>query len=104
MAAHRHFQRSNEHAIVQLPVGCGKTGTMAILPFGLAHGRTLVVTPNLEITGVVSANLDYTSPDSFYQKAKVLENCGGPSAPVLYADTQLLVAHISHIVISTILP
>ncbi len=101
-AAHRHFQHSNEHAIIQLPVGCGKTGTMAILPFGLARGRTLVVTPNLEITGVVATNLDYTSTDSFYRKARVLENGGGPSAAVLDSDANVLDCDNSDFVIANI--
>ena len=30
---------------MQIPVGCGKTGIMATLPFGIAQGRTLVITP-----------------------------------------------------------
>ena len=39
MAAKAHFSNSREHAIIQLPVGCGKTGTMSILPFGISNGR-----------------------------------------------------------------
>ena len=51
--AHRHvrehFAESDTPAIVQIPVGCGKTGIMATLPFGIASGRVLVITPNLTI-------------------------------------------------------
>lgn len=90
LAAHLHFMQSSEHAIIQLPVGCGKTGTMAILPFGLARGRALVITPNLEITNVVAENLDYTSAKSFYRKARVLENGSGPAAAILNAEANLL--------------
>ena len=56
-AAVAHFQKSREHAIIQLPVGCGKTGAISILPFGIAEGRMLVVAPNLEIRDNLLANL-----------------------------------------------
>jgi len=29
----QHFRNSRDHAILQIPVGCGKTGLMALLPF-----------------------------------------------------------------------
>ncbi len=31
------------------PVGCGKSGVAAILPFGIGEGRVLVIAPNLAI-------------------------------------------------------
>ena len=34
----RHFASSSDAAILQIPVGCGKTGVMATLPFGIAFG------------------------------------------------------------------
>jgi hypothetical protein len=34
----QHFRNSTEHAILQIPVGCGKTGLMALLPFETAQG------------------------------------------------------------------
>src|ERR1043166_4491472 len=43
------FQRGGKKAIVQLPVGCGKSGLAAILPFGIARGRVLIIAPNLTI-------------------------------------------------------
>jgi hypothetical protein len=39
----KHFAERSDHALIQLPVGCGKTGTMCLLPFGIARGRVLVV-------------------------------------------------------------
>jgi len=35
----QHFRNSSEHAILQIPVGCGKTGLMALLPFETAQRR-----------------------------------------------------------------
>ncbi len=34
-ALRKHFSQSNEPALVQMPVGCGKSGLMALLPFGV---------------------------------------------------------------------
>lgn len=102
IAAARHFQHSSEHAVIQLPVGCGKTGTMAILPFGIASGRTLVVAPNLEIRDTLLANFDYSSDNSFYRKAQVLTNGSGPAAAILDADASILDADSADIVITNI--
>ncbi len=82
-ALHEHFSRSSEHAIVQLPVGCGKTGTMALTPFHLSGTRTLVVTPNLEICETVARKLDYSTPECFYRMADVLHNGSAPSCSTL---------------------
>jgi DNA repair protein RadD len=89
LAARLHFSRTTEHAVIQLPVGCGKTGTMAILPFGIAEGRTLVVTPNLEINRTVATNLDASSNASFYRRTGVLRNGAGPISAVLSADANI---------------
>lgn len=44
----QHFRNSSEHAILQIPVGCGKTGLMALLPFETAQGRaTSCCTPSI---------------------------------------------------------
>ena len=102
LAAIRHFRQSTEHAIIQLPVGCGKTGTMAILPFGLANGRALVITPNLEIRDTVTKSLDYSSPDSFYHKTQILKNGRGPFAAILDSDASLVDADGADFVISNI--
>ena len=36
-----YFDGGGKKAIIQLPVGCGKSGVAAILPFGIARGRVL---------------------------------------------------------------
>jgi len=53
-----YFRNSSEHAILQIPVGCGKTGLMALLPFETAEGRVLVIAPNLEIRRGISTAFD----------------------------------------------
>ncbi|MEW5808122.1 MAG: DEAD/DEAH box helicase family protein [Actinomycetota bacterium] len=86
--AHRevreHFAHRTDPAIVQIPVGCGKTGIMATLPFGIARGRTLVITPNLTIRKGVADAVDITSPQCFWTKCRVLSDfTAGPWMAVL---------------------
>jgi len=79
-----HFARSNDPAIVQIPVGCGKTGVIATVPFGIASGRVLVILPNLTILKGVSAALDVTNPKCFWRTTKVLKSfSNGPYRAVL---------------------
>ena len=53
-----YFKAGNKTAIVQIPVGCGKSGLASIIPFGIAKGRVLVITPNLTITkGIYETNI-----------------------------------------------
>ena len=86
--AHRsvrvHFETEDEHAIVQIPVGCGKTGVIATLPFGISNGRVLVITPNLTIRKGVADSLDIANPANFWRKALVLRDfSSGPYRTVL---------------------
>ncbi len=79
-----HFGRSSDSAIIQIPVGCGKTGIMAILPFGIANSRVLVVVPNTAIRRGVSDELEVSNPKFFLSKTKVLSSfANGPFIAVL---------------------
>jgi DNA repair protein RadD len=84
-AARNFFSRDHEenHAIVQLPVGCGKTGAMAILPFGISRGRVLVVAPNVIIRDNLQKNLDSYRDNSFLRKTEVLKGQNGPTCATL---------------------
>jgi DNA repair protein RadD len=55
------FQSGRKTAVVQIPVGCGKSGIAAIAPFGIARGRVLVVAPNLTIKEGLFESLDITN-------------------------------------------
>jgi hypothetical protein len=68
-AAREFFAGGGHRAVEQIPVGCGKTGLMTILPFGIAEGRVLVIAPNLQIKQQLAAALDVTGPECFYRKA-----------------------------------
>lgn len=83
-AVREHFASSNEPGILQIPVGCGKTGIMSTLPFGISEGRVLVITPNLTIRKGVQDALDITSRECFWAKTRVLSDfTAGPWTAVL---------------------
>ncbi len=42
-------QRRPLPAVIRLPTGCGKSGIIACLPYGIGNGRVLIVAPNLAI-------------------------------------------------------
>jgi len=71
LALREHFSKSNEPALVQIPVGCGKSGLMAILPFGVSQGRVLLVAPNVTIREGLFRAVDSASPDCFWRRAAV---------------------------------
>ena len=49
LRTYEFFHAGKNKAILQIPVGCGKTGLAALLPLGLAEGRVIVIAPNLTI-------------------------------------------------------
>ena len=77
-----HFAESTEPAC-SIPVGCGKTGLIAICPFGLSNGKVLVLVPNVTIRDGVSETLEFGAKN-FWRKQKVLDSfTGGPFTAVL---------------------
>ena len=106
-AVHAHFAATNERAIVQLPVGCGKSGVIAVLPLGLAEGRVLVIAPNLTIRDSLHAELNVTNRRMcFCRKRSVLTPetmLGGPHVAVLDGkDANIHDCERSHIVLTNI--
>jgi DNA repair protein RadD len=103
-AIREHFETSKESAILQIPVGCGKTGVIATLPFGVAVGRVLVIAPNTTIRKGVSEALDITSAKCFWNKARVLASVSqGPYCAVLDGpDANLHDCTESHFVVTNI--
>jgi len=103
-AVREHFAKVDTPAILQIPVGCGKTGIMATLPFGIAEGRALVVTPNLIIRKGVANALDIASPECFWAKMRVLEDFqAGPYFAVLdSAEANIHDCTESHFVVTNI--
>ena len=99
------FQRGGKKALLQLPVGCGKSGVAAILPFGIAEGRVLVIAPNLTIKNELYKAVDITNKQKcFWRQRGVLEDRHMKSGPyVCMLDSgNLSVYEKSHIVLTNI--
>lgn len=103
-AVRTHFESSNEPVILQIPVGCGKTGVIATLPFGIAKGRALVITPNLTIRKGVADALDISDPKNFWKRTGVVHDfSAGPFRAVLDGvDANLHDCNASHFVVTNI--
>ena len=71
-AACSHFSESNDPAIIQLPVGCGKSGLAGLLSLGLSTKRTLIVAPNTTIRRELFKELSSKSPTNFWSKTDVI--------------------------------
>lgn len=83
-AVREHFASKRIAAIIQIPVGCGKTGIIATLPFGVSAGRVLVIAPNTTIRKGISEALEVGHPKFFLGKAEVLKTfADGPFVAVL---------------------
>ncbi len=70
----RHFageQPEREIGVV-LPVGCGKSGTMTVVPYGLKPRRVLVIAPNLNIADQLLKDFDRASGASFYHRVHIV--------------------------------
>ena len=99
------FATGKNKAIIQIPVGCGKTGLAALLPLGLAAGRVLVIAPNLIIKDGLFDAMDVSNRQKcFWRKTRVLTSdqmAVGPLACTL--DTgNISVADKSHLVITNV--
>jgi DNA repair protein RadD len=83
-AVREHFEQKNVPAIIQIPVGCGKTGIIATIPFGISQGRVLVIAPNTTIRKGIFDALEVGNPKFFLGKTKVLSSfANGPFVAVL---------------------
>jgi DNA repair protein RadD len=106
-AAQIFFASEKTKAILQLPVGCGKTGLIAVLPFGVAKGRVLVIAPNLTIRDELHRSLDVANKrNCFWNKCQVLtpaQMSAGPYLAVLDGrDANIHDCDNSHIVLTNI--
>lgn len=106
-AAVEHFETSDDAIVLQVPVGCGKSGLISLLPFGMAAGRVLVISPNVTIRDGLRKALDITDRrNCFWRKYGVLTTetmLAGPHVAVLDGkDANLHDCEKSHIVLTNI--
>ncbi|SFI03181.1 MULTISPECIES: DEAD/DEAH box helicase [unclassified Bacillus (in: firmicutes)] len=72
---YKEFQdSSHRESLIIMPTGSGKTGVMAMLPFGLSKGRVLIITPGKIVRKTVFEEFDsITNPENtFWYKRKVI--------------------------------
>lgn len=101
---HFNIRRKESHAIVILPTGVGKTGLMGILPYGIAKGRVLIITPQLMIKDTIVDSLNPTSPGNFWIKRKVFSDINALPALSEYegSKTPREVLDLSNIIVLNI--
>ena len=105
LRAYDFFSAGKQRAVIQLPVGCGKSGLAAILPFGISQGRVLVITPNLTIKDELQKTLDITNRQKcFWRRMQILTDgdmIAGPYVCTLEAGN-VSVCEQSHIILTNI--
>jgi len=103
MKAQEHFASNpGEDALIVLPTGTGKSGLISIVPFGLAKGRVLIITPGLVTKQSIRKTQDALE-DNFWINFDVIFS--GDDLPVLceyQAQTLMSSLDSSHIVYSNI--
>lgn len=67
-------QNPNEHKIIVLPTGTGKTGVIGLSPYKISEGRTLIITPSLIIREGISDEFDTRGQFNFWTKRNVIIN------------------------------
>lgn len=69
-----HFQQTDaaREIGVVLPVGCGKSGLIAITPYASEATRALVIAPGTRIRGQLGADLRANSATNFYERCEVI--------------------------------
>jgi len=105
LRAYEFFEAGKNYAIIQIPVGCGKTGLAAILPFGIANGRALIIAPNLTIRRGLYEAMDITNRQKcFWKKTATLSDSQMKSGPLVCTleTGNISVAEKAHIVITNI--
>ncbi len=99
------FGAGKNKAIIQIPVGCGKSGLAALLPLGMARGRILIISPNLTIKDGLYEAMDITNRQKcFWRKTGTLSDAqmiAGPLACTLETGN-ISVADKAHVVITNI--
>jgi DNA repair protein RadD len=105
LRTYEFLRAGNNKAVLQIPVGCGKSGLASILPLGIAQGRVLVIAPNLTIKAGLYEAMDITNRQKcFWRKANVLPDAqlvSGPLAVTLETGN-ISVAQKAHVVITNI--
>jgi len=99
------FGAGKNKAIIQIPVGCGKSGLAALLPLGMARGRILIISPNLTIKDGLYEVMDITNRQKcFWRKTGTLSDAQMIAGPLVCTleTGNISVAEKAHVVITNI--
>lgn len=66
-----HYEE--RQTLVIMPTGTGKTGLMAIAPYGISKSKVLIVTPQTVVRNTVMEEINPLNPRNFYLFTKVFE-------------------------------
>ncbi|MEB5968958.1 DEAD/DEAH box helicase [Enterococcus gallinarum] len=88
-AIKKFFQDStnDREALVVLPTGSGKTGVMAIAPYGIAQKRVLIITPQTVVRNTVVNELNGYNPMNFYLITEIFKQQGELPSIIEYDKT-----------------
>jgi superfamily II DNA or RNA helicase len=81
-----HYQRpgTSREAGIVLPVGCGKSGLIAIAPYAVGARRALVIAPGTRIRDQLANDFRSNSPTNFYERCRVFSvNQQFPEATII---------------------
>ncbi|EGG94907.1 putative helicase [gamma proteobacterium IMCC1989] len=80
----RHYLSSDEREVgIVLPVGCGKSGLIAITPFALKSKRVLVIAPGKNIKKQLAEDFNPANPNIFYLKCNVITGDDFPEPAII---------------------
>lgn len=93
-----HFQEQNaaREAGIVLPVGCGKSGLIAITPYAVEARRALVIAPGTRIRGQLGDGLRANSETNFYDGCAVLGEQDSFPETVVVASGRVNMDDIRH--------
>lgn len=103
-ALSEHFgsQNENREVGIVLPVGCGKSGAIALTPFAFKSRRTLVIAPSVSIAEQLYNNFNPSNDSMFYQKCSVISAPFPEPAEIRGEKTNKSDLDEAHVVITNI--
>ena len=79
-----HYLSSGDREIgIVLPVGCGKSGLIAITPFALKSKRALVIAPGIRIKDQLAEDFNPSNANMFYQKREIITDDDFPEPAII---------------------
>lgn len=103
-ALSRYFrsENNNREVGIVLPVGCGKSGAIALTPFAFKSRRTLVIAPSVSIAEQLYNNFNPSNDSMFYQKCSVINAPFPEPAEIRGEKTNKSDLDEAHVVITNI--